>query len=227
MTATDLRALRKVVLVRFFLLLLFFGVSLFAVSGTLKYWEAWAYIITLLLPMSAFALYMLKTNPEFLERRMKTREKRKLQKIIQLAGLPLILLIYIIPALDKRHAWSNVPLVVSITALFLVLLSYLLILYVFLINSYAARVVEVEKGQKVITTGPYGIVRHPMYSSSLLFFGFTPLALGSFWGLVPALFLPVIFIVRLLDEEKELIENLGGYREYMQKVRYRLIPGIW
>lgn len=227
MTATDLRALRKVVLVRFFLLLLFFGVSLFAISGTLKYWQGWAYIITLLLPMSAFAIYMLKTNPEFLERRMKTREKRKPQKFIQLAGLPLILLIYIIPALDKRYAWSNVPPVVSITALFLVFLSYLLILYVFLINSYAARVVEVEKGQKVITTGPYAIVRHPMYASSLLFYGFTPLALGSFRGLVPALFLPVIFIVRLLDEEKELIENLEGYREYMQKVRYRLIPGIW
>ncbi len=227
MTATDLRALRKVVLVRFFLLLLFFGVSLFAVSGTLKYRQAWAYIITLLLPMSAFALYMLKTNPEFLERRMKTREKRKPQKIIQLAGLPLILLIYVLPALDKRFAWSNVPPVVSISALAIVLLSYLLILYVFLINSYAARVVEVEKGQKVITTGPYAIVRHPMYASSLLFYGFTPLALGSFWGLVPALFLPVIFIVRLLDEEKELIENLEGYGEYMQKVRYRLIPGIW
>ena len=227
MPDVDLRALRRTILVRFFSILLILGLVFFLSAGTIKYREAWAYLMTISIPMMIFGIWMFRHNPKFLERRMKTEEKRKEQKLIQKAGSLPFLLVYLLPGLDKRFGWSDLPFSTALIGLALVLLGYLMILYVFLTNSYASRVVEVEKEQRVITTGPYALVRHPMYVGVIFFYGVTPIALGSTWALIPSLLIIPILVFRIKDEEKELLENLKGYREYSQKVRYRLLPFVW
>jgi len=227
MPDVDLRALKRTILVRLFSILLILGLVFFLSAGTIKYREAWAYLITISIPMMIFGAWMFRHNPKFLERRMKTEEKRKEQKLIQKAGSLPFLLVYLLPGLDKRFGWSDLPFSTALIGLALVLLGYLMILYVFLTNSYASRVVEVEKEQRVITTGPYALVRHPMYVGVIFFYGVTPIALGSTWALIPSLLIIPILVFRIKDEEKELLENLKGYREYSQKVRYRLLPFVW
>jgi protein-S-isoprenylcysteine O-methyltransferase Ste14 len=227
MQEVDLKALKRTVFVRFFLILLILGLVFFLSAGTIKYGEAWAYFITISIPMIIFGIYMFRHNPKFLERRMKTEEKRKEQKLIQKVGALPFLLVYLLPGLDKRFGWSDLPVSIALIGLALVLLGYLMILYVFTTNSYASRVVEVEKEQRVITTGPYALVRHPMYVGVIFFYGVTPIALGSYWAMIPSLLILPILVFRIKDEEKELLENLAGYREYTQKVKYRLLPFVW
>ena len=223
----NIQSLKKTAISRVFAVYLVMGLAFFLPAGTLRYWEAWAYILTILIPMMIFGVYMFRHDPKFLERRMRTREKRKEQRlIIKLGSLP-FLLAYLMPGFDRRFGWSDISPAVTSAGLTLVLIGYLMTLYVFLTNSWASRVVEVEKEQKVITTGPYARVRHPMYSSIIIFYGATPVALGSWWALIPALLIIPVLIVRILDEEKELSQNLAGYKEYAQKVRRRLIPGVW
>ena len=224
---TDMKSLKKTVISRFSLLFIALGSVYFLTAGTFKYWEAWAYMITIFIPMIIFLGYMFRHDPEFLKRRMRIREKRKEQKLIVTVGTLPILLAYILPGFDKRFGWSDVSLSVTITGIALVLLSYLMILYVFKTNSYAARVVDVEKDQKVITTGPYAYVRHPMYVAVIILYIASPVALGSFWAVIPALFIIPIIVARIKDEEKELLENLERYKEYTQKVKHRLLPRIW
>jgi len=139
----------------------------------------------------------------------------------------MFLLAFILPGFDYRLHWSNVPLTIVAISDVLVLLGYLFIGLVFRTNSYASRIIEVEKNQKVITTGPYAIVRHPMYLGVFVFYTFSPLALGSYWALIPALLIVPVLFIRIRDEEKELLDNLEGYKEYLVKTKYRLIPGIW
>ena len=128
----------------------------------------------------------------------------------------------------RRNQLVTVTMVFAVfTGFALVLLGYLMITAVFRANSYASRVVEVESGQRVISTGPYAIVRHPMYSSMIVLYLFTPLALGSYWAMIPAALFLLVFVPRILDEEKELTANLAGYADYTRKVRYRLIPFVW
>jgi protein-S-isoprenylcysteine O-methyltransferase Ste14 len=223
----DIKSLKRKAIFLVSLIYLILGLAFFLSAWTIKYWQGWAYILTIAIPMSIFGVYMFKHDPKLLERRLRTKEKRKEQKLIQKLGLVPVLLTFVLPGFDVRFGWSKAPVLVSIIGLALVLFGYLLTLYVFKINSFAARVVDVEKEQKVITTGPYALVRHPMYFALIFFYGASPLALGSYWALILALFIFPILIFRIKDEEKELLENLGGYRDYTQKVRYRLIPGIW
>jgi len=178
-------------------------------------------------PMTIFIVSMFKQDPDFLERRMRVKEKRKKQKLVVRIGTLPFLFAFIVPGFDRRYGWSDISVFVTVAGLTLVLLSYLAILHVFRTNSYASRVIEVENDQKVITIGPYRLVRHPMYSSMIIFYLFTPLALRSYWAIIPTLFIIPVLIFRIIDEEKELIDNLQGYRQYLQKVKYRLIPGIW
>lgn len=227
MQDADLKVLKRTVALRFSFIFLMLGLVFFLSAGTMKYYEAWAYLFTISMPMLIFGIYMFRHNPKFLERRMKTEEKRKEQKLIQKMAVLPFLLVYILPGLDKRFGWSDLPFSIALIGLALVLLGYLMILYVFMTNSYASRVVEVEKGQRVITTGPYALVRHPMYVGVIFFYGATPIALGSFGALIPFLLIIPILVFRVKDEEKELLENLAGYREYAQKVKYRLLPYIW
>ena len=199
----------------------------FVPAGTFNYWEAWVYIISLLIPMTAVFIYLIKNDPELLERRMKLKEKEKEQKLIIKASYPVFLLAFILPGLDHRFGWSNVSPAVVILALFCYFVGYILFFLVLRANSYASRVIEVAVDQKVISTGPYAIVRHPMYLSMLMIYLFSPLALGSYWAMIPALLVIPVLIARILNEEKVLIKELPGYEEYTHKVRSRLFPKGW
>jgi len=223
----DIKSLKRKAIFLVSLIYLILGLAFFLPAGTINYWQGWAYILTISIPMTIFGIYMFRHDPKLLERRLRTKEKRKEQKLIVKLGILPFLFAFILPGFDKRFGWSAVPLSITIIGIALVLLGYLMTLYVFKTNSYASRVVEVEKEQKVITTGPYALVRHPMYMAIIIFYGASPLALGSYWALIPASLIIPVLVARIRDEEKELLENLGGYREYTQKVKSRLIPGIW
>jgi len=200
---------------------------LFIPAGTLKYWEAWVYIAVLLIPMAFAVRYLLRRSPELLERRLQVRERETAQKRVIGAGWVLFLAMFILPGLDFRFGWSSVPVPVVLAADLIVLLGYGLIIRVFAENQYAARTVQVEEEQRVIKTGPYAIVRHPMYVGTLMMYLVTPLALGSYWALIPAAFIIPMLVVRIRNEEQVLERDLAGYREYKLETKYRVVPGVW
>ncbi len=221
------RALLRLVGSRLALFIPIMGAVLFVPAGTLAYWQAWVYLAILLIPMAAVMMYLLKHDPALLERRMRLREKEAPQKTIMKFSYLVFVIAFMLPGLDRRLGWSHVPLGVVLAADVLVLLGYGLFVLVLRENSYASRVVEVAQGQKVISSGPYALVRHPMYLAAVTMYGFTPLALGSYWALLPTLLIGGVVVMRILNEEKVLLRDLPGYREYTQKTRYRLIPGVW
>jgi protein-S-isoprenylcysteine O-methyltransferase Ste14 len=172
-------------------------------------------------------LYLLRYDPTLLERRMRTREKQVPQKGYIILSLSVFIAAYLIPGFDYRFGWSSVPVVLVILADLVIFLGYLLFFLVLRENSYASRIVEVDKGQRVISTGPYAYVRHPMYSAALIMFAFSPIALGSFWALIAMIPMPYALSLRIRDEERVLRDELAGYEEYARNVTYRLIPKIW
>jgi protein-S-isoprenylcysteine O-methyltransferase Ste14 len=199
----------------------------FIPAGTFAYWEAWAYMSTLFIPMFFVFIYLIKNEPDLLARRMKMKEKEAEQKlIIKLSYIP-FLISFLLPGFDNRFGWSNVPAVVVVISDISVLISYGIFFLVLKENPYASRIVEVEPEQKVITSGPYAKVRHPMYSVVLLMYILSPLALGSYWAIIPMILIIPVIVARILNEEKVLARDLDGYKEYMQKTRSRLFPGIW
>ncbi len=227
---TDASDLTRNALLRSALSVLFTAVLLFAPAGTFAYWQAWLYGFVFIAGTAAISIYFLKHDPELIRRRMNVgprAETEPAQKIIMVLVLSGFLLLMIVPGLDHRWHWSAVPVWLVLVANGLVALSFVAFFVVMKQNSYAASTIRVEAGQPVISTGLYGIARHPMYSGALPLLFFSPLALGSYWGLlVGAAMLPAL-IWRLLDEERFLKLNLPGYSGYCRKVRYRLIPGIW
>lgn len=219
--------LKKQVLLRFIMAPFFMGLMLFLPAGSLDYWQAWIYCGVIFIPVSFVVFYFLKKDPELLERRMRVKEHEEKQKTIVKLGMIIFFIGFIIPGFDYRYHWSNVPVYLVIVANAIVLSGYIFVFLVFRENSYASRIIEVEKDQEVITTGPYAIVRHPMYLGVLVMYLFTPLALGSYWAL--PFFLPLIplLVSRLLNEEEMLLRELPGYKEYCQETRYHLIPLIY
>lgn len=177
--------------------------------------------------MTSLAIYLLRHDPALLERRLQYKEKRKQQKGIIALSYPIFLLAFLIPGLDKRFGWTNTPIAAILIAQVLVLAGYFMVIWVFRENSYASRIIEVQDGQKVIDTGPYALVRHPMYLGVGMLYMLSPLALGSWLAVIPALPLLIVIFLRIRDEEIALARDLPGYTDYMQKVRYRVIPGIW
>jgi protein-S-isoprenylcysteine O-methyltransferase Ste14 len=219
--------LRRMIFARLVVVFPVLFAMFFLPAGTFAYWEAWLYIATLVIPMLFVLAYLLKNDPELLERRMRMREKEAEQKRIIKLSYPYFLLTFLLPGLDRRFEWSNVPVELVIVADILVLLGYFMVFLVFRENRYTSRIVEVEREQKVISSGPYAVVRHPMYVGVFVMYIFSPLGLGSYWALIPALLILPILVARIRNEEAVLARELEGYQDYMQKTKYRLIPGIW
>ena len=214
-------------LVKFFCGFLLVGLLIFLPAGTLAFAKGWLLMGLLFGPMFIAGLVMLDKSPEFLAKRLDVKEKRSAQQgVVKLSGL-MFIAGFVVAGLDFRFGWSNMPQEVTVVASVLFLLAYLLYAEVMRENAYLSRTIKVEEGQTVVSTGLYGIVRHPMYMATLLLFLVMPLVLGSWYGLIPFAFYPVIITVRLLDEEKLLTRELPGYAEYKQKVKYRLLPFIW
>ena len=227
MRAEKPKSLVKMMVVRSVAALLTLSAIFFLPAWTLKYWQAWVYMAVIFIPMLGIVLYFYKDKPDFLARRMNMKEKAVEQKlVIKLSFLPLILA-FLLPGFDVRLGWSNLPSWLVLLSDTIVLLGYGLVFLVFRENSFASRIVEVMDGQKVVTSGPYALVRHPMYLGSIIMYLFSPLALGSAWAVLPALFLIPVLVIRIIGEEKLLTSDLPGYAEYTQKVRYRLFPGLW
>ena len=200
---------------------------IFLPAGTLDYWEGWLALLSLVVPMTFASIYFILKDPKLVERRMKMKEKESVQKGVIRWAIVVTLVAFIIPGIDHRYGWSTIPTNIVIFANILVILGYLIVFRTLQLNSYAARTVEVEKGQKLITRGLYGIVRHPMYVGMLILYFALPIGLGSYWAMIPLLPLFPIMIIRTLNEEEVLKRDLPGYKEYCKKVKYRLIPGIW
>lgn len=223
----DAPAIKEKALLLFTAAFVALGLMLFVPAGTTDYWQAWVYLAILFIPVSFVVLYFLKNDPGFLERRFKMKEKEaKQQLVVKLAGI-LFIIGFLIPGLDRRFGWSSVPFELVAVADALVLLGYIICFLVFRENSYAGRTIEVVKGQTVISTGLYSIIRHPMYVGVILLYTVTPIALGSYWALPPFLLIAPILIFRILNEEEVLRRELPGYTEYCKKTRYRLLPFVW
>jgi protein-S-isoprenylcysteine O-methyltransferase Ste14 len=217
-------------LVALLVILLVMGALLFLPAGTLDYWQAWVFLAVWGALSLAVTVYLMKNDPKLLERRMHggpTAEKETSQKIIMWIVSIGFVAIFVVCALDHRWHWSAARGAVAIAGDCLVALGWLVIFFVFKGNPFTAATIELAADQKVITSGPYAIVRHPMYSGGLIYLLGIPIALGSWWGLLVVILTLPALIWRLFDEEKFLTKNLPGYSEYRDKVRYRLLPLIW
>jgi protein-S-isoprenylcysteine O-methyltransferase Ste14 len=206
------------------------GVLLFAPAWTLDYWQAWVYWFVFAASSALITTYLWKNDPKLLERRINAgpgAENEKSQKLIQLLATFIFIGAMILPSLDHRFSWSAVPLPEVVAGDVLTALGFLIVFLVFKENTFTAATIAVTVDQKVVSTGPYAIVRHPMYSGALIMLFGTPLALGSWWGLL--MFIPMILTIawRARDEERFLMKNLSGYEQYCQIVRYRLVPFAW
>ena len=211
-------------------LLIVMAIIIFVPAWTLDYWQAWIFLVVFFVPPLLITMYLMKHDPKLLERRTTAgpgAEQERIQNIIQaLAGLAFIA-IFIASALDHRFGWSTVPAYVTALGDVLVIFGFYLVFLVFKENTFASGTIEVVAEQRVISTGPYALVRHPMYIGALVMLVGVPLALGSWWGLLAIIPMTLVLILRLLDEEKFLAKNLAGYRDYQSKVRYHLFPLIW
>ncbi len=206
------------------------GALLFVPAGTFSYWQAWVFLFVFIASALLITAYLWKHDKALLARRMSAgpaAEKEKTQKIIMSFAVLGFIALAIVPALDHRFAWSRAPAWLVIAGDALMALGFYIIFRVFKENTFTAATVEIHKDQKVISTGPYAQVRHPMYFGGLLLLIGTPIALGSYWGILVFIpFLPIL-IWRLLDEEKFLSKNLPGYPEYQKKATHRLVPFVW
>jgi protein-S-isoprenylcysteine O-methyltransferase Ste14 len=207
-----------------------FGLMLFLAAGTFNYWQAWVFLVVAALSTSIPSCYLLRTNPVALQRRMRagpTAETRVVQKVLIVGGYLSLAATFVVSVLDHRFGWSPVPTAICLVGDVLVAVGIVVQMLVVVQNSHAAATVRVEAGQTLISTGLYGLVRHPMYTGNVIMMIGIPLALGSYWGLVFVVPGLIVLALRVRDEEKLLQEELDGYREYTRKVRYRLVPCMW
>jgi protein-S-isoprenylcysteine O-methyltransferase Ste14 len=206
------------------------GLLLFVTAWTLRYWQAWVYLSIFTGTSVLTTLYLMRHDRALLERRIRggpTAERRPAQRVIMLCTSIAFVALLVVPALDFRFRWSAVPLGGVVAGDLLVVIGFYLIFRVYRENTFTSATIEVAENQKVISTGPYAIVRHPMYASALLYLLGTPLALGSYWGLVALGAMMPFLLWRLYDEERFLAKNLPGYTEYQKRVRHRLLPFVW
>jgi protein-S-isoprenylcysteine O-methyltransferase Ste14 len=199
-------------------------------AGTPNYWQAWVFMAVFVSASGAVTVYLAIHDPGLLDRRMRAgpaAEQERSQKFIISLAMTGFIGLLIVPALDHRFGWSRVPTYVCWIGDAQIAIGFLLVFFVVRVNTYAASTIQVAEDQKVISTGPYAFVRHPMYAGSFPILVGTPLALGSWWGLSALVVFVPALIWRLVDEESFLRKNLPGYTEYTDKVRYRLVPSVW
>jgi|SRR5208337_2124479 len=211
-------------------LLIIMAAIIFLPAWTFDYWQGWIFLTVLSASVLAITIYLMKNDPKLLERRTNAgpgAEQQRSQNVIQSLAAAAFVAMFVVSALDHRFAWSTVPLYVSALGDILVALGLYFVFLVFKENTFAAGTIEVGTEQKVIATGPYAIVRHPMYIGALVMLVGVPLALGSWWGLFAIVPMTLVIVWRLLDEERFLAKNLAGYKEYQGKVKSRLLPLIW
>jgi protein-S-isoprenylcysteine O-methyltransferase Ste14 len=225
MTNLNTKAWRRLVVLTIAIALL-----LFVPAWTVHYWQAWVYLSIFTGASILTTLYLVKHDPALLERRMRagpTAEKQPAQRLIMLCASIGFIALLVVPAIAFRFGWSAVPLGGVVTGDGLVVTGFYFIYLVYRANTFTSATIEIAEEQKVISTGPYAIVRHPMYASGSMYLLGTPLALGSYWGLLVLGALMPFLIWRLLDEEGFLAKNLPAYTEYQKRVRYRLVPFVW
>lgn len=200
---------------------------LFLPAGTWHYWNAWLLLALLFIPMICMGVVMLVSSPELLSKRLNNKEKEQTQKhVVALSGV-MFISGFLLCGFDYQFGWSHMPVWVVITASLLFLIGYMLYAEVLRENAYLSRTVEVQDDQQLIDTGLYSVVRHPMYTATLLMFLSMPLILGSWWALLIFFIYPILIIKRIQNEEQVLREGLKGYNDYQQRVRWRLIPYVW
>ena len=202
-------------------------VLLFVPAGTFSYKNGWLFIAFLFIPMIVFGAFLLAKAPKLLEKRLHTRESQSEQKLVILLSSLLFVAVFVIAGLDYRFGWTKVPTAVVALGAVLLLTGYGMYMEVMRENAWLSRTVEIQEDQKVIDTGLYGLVRHPMYLATIILFLAMPLVLGSWISFVLMLLYPVVLVKRITGEEKVLEEGLPGYIEYKKKVKYRLFPFIW
>jgi protein-S-isoprenylcysteine O-methyltransferase Ste14 len=203
------------------------GALLFLIAGDFKYWNGWLFICAFIIPMNFIRIYLVRNDPALVEKRMKIIEKNKLQGILNtLMSLGAIAL-FPVSGFDYRYHWSTVPNWIVVIFTIVMICGLLLLFMVVKENGYASRVIEIQEGQRLIDTGVYSVIRHPMYLAATIVFCSLPFILGSFYALIPAVCIPLLLPMRIDNEEKVLRDGLKGYDLYMNKVKYRLIPYVW
>jgi protein-S-isoprenylcysteine O-methyltransferase Ste14 len=224
---TDLPGLKRKIVFSLVLYSIILFLLLFIPAGSLAFLEGWICYVIFIGSSLFITTYFYRRSPELIERRMRRKEGLREQKVIQIINTILFIAGFVIAGLDHRFNWSRVPLNIALLGDVMVLCGYLIVFLVLTQNAYASAIIEVEKDQRVVSTGLYAIIRHPMYFGAMIMILFTPVALGSLWALIPFAIMPCTIILRLLNEEKLLLKELAGYEEYCKKVRYRLIPYVW
>ena len=203
------------------------GLLVFLPAGTLNYTDGWIFILLLFIPILTLGIVLFIKSPELLKKRLDGKEKQKTQsKVVAFSAL-IFILGFIISGLDFRFGWSSVPRLIKISAYLLFLLSYIIYAEVVRENAYLSRKIEVQENQRVVDTGLYGIIRHPMYAATILLFTMIPLILGSWLAFIIFLAYPVLIGIRIKNEEEILTKELVGYAEYKERVKYKIIPFLW
>lgn len=214
-------------LTKFLAGLVLMGLILFLPAGTFDYFNGWLFLGLLFVPMVLLGVVLFIKAPALLEKRLQSKEKENTQKGVVAASALMFLGSFVLAGLDFRFGWTNVPMWLVVVAAVIMLASYGMYAEVMRENAYLSRTVEVQENQKVIDTGLYGVIRHPMYTATIFLFLSIPLVLGSWISFVIMLLYPVAIIARIGNEEKVLEAGLEGYKEYKEKVKYRLVPFIW
>ena len=203
------------------------GALLFGAAGTWHYWQAWLFMVLLLVPMLVVSVLLLLKAPDLLQKRLSSKEQEKEQKVVVALSSLMFIACFLLAGFNQRYGWPQLPLWLVMVASVIMLCGYGLYAEVMRENAYLSRTVEIQENQRVISTGLYGVVRHPMYAATLLLYLAMPLVLGSWIALLPMLFYPLIIRKRIINEEQVLDAGLPGYTEYKQKVKYRIIPFVW
>ena len=214
-------------IIKFLFGVVIIGLLLFIPAGTINYWNAWLFMGLLFIPMFIVGIIMMIKNPDLLRKRLNAKENEKTQKIVIAISGIMFILGFVCAGLNFRYSWINLPNVVIIISSIVFVIAYILYGEVLRENAYLSRTIEVQENQKVIDTGLYGIVRHPMYAVTILLFLSIPLILGSIISFLVFLIYPIIIAKRIKNEEEVLEKNLKGYKEYKNKVKYKMIPFIW